>query len=444
MLSLDNREIAIAAWFAIGSLFLYLKTDLRLAMDRVFRAAIHPKILIVLALAIIWVSLEIFSIHLLGIWDPRHAKSTTFWFFGSACLLILEYEKIAKCPNFFRQTAKSSLTWLALVEFIANLHSFSLLVELLIFPILFLLTIILAVSETDARLNRFASIVNTILAGIGLTFIIRSIAIIAFDYNSLLNRSMLAEIAIPSMLTIGFLPFLFAFHIWVSYESAFISLQCIIRDKNLLPYARWRAIKSFRHRTKFLSRWQNQLANDRPKSQDEIRITIATILKAERIANDPKRTIASIGWPPNEATKFLALHGLVQDFYHPVCDGSWMASSNYKSIGDDIFSNSISYFSVGTEKEIRLLKLHLSVNGPERSEEAIHDFINLAKLLHWKAIRARMKESLQSKLANCEEFEAQEGVSLISFKKHSWKLKTMEGFDLTLEIQRGVDPAPLP
>ena len=439
MLSLNNREIATIAWIATGVTLLYLKTDLRKSIQRVLSAVIHPKLIATFLLAATWTIIEVSSIYFLGIWQPEHVKITVFWFVGGACFSILQFERIAKQPDYFRKAIKNSLSWVAIVEVIANLHSFNLFIEVILVPILFLLAFAQEASKTDKDKDRIGFFVNTLLAAIGLSLIINSLRLIVFDYKSLLNASAFAEIVIPSMLTTGFLPFLFAFHIWISYESAFISLQRIVKDKNLLPYARWRAILSFRHRTKFLSRWQNQLANSQPSSKEELRSVIETVLKADRIANGSKHTLAPTGWPPNKATKFLAIHGLTQDFYHPVCDGSWMATSNYKTTNGDILSNSISYFSIGTEQAIHEVKLQLVINDVDNSREAFREFINLSKILYWKAVGSRIRISLEHSLSNCDEFEALEGDCLIALKKHSWKLKSTEGFDLSLTIKNPIN-----
>src|SRR3546814_8481028 len=78
------------------------------------------------------------------------------------------------------------------------------------------------------------------------------------------------EFLIPLLLSIGFLPFLYAWIIYVTYNDVLAGLSAFGLDKKLVPRARWLAITRIRTDLELLERWRRVIQQTRPANRKEL------------------------------------------------------------------------------------------------------------------------------------------------------------------------------
>lgn len=436
--TLNSREIALFSWTGIALIYCLLKPSIRKPLLSLLKILFSPKIATVILISIGYCFLETICLNSIGVWNLDNIKTTIFWYFGYACLSIFQINNIEKEPNFFKSTVRNTFTILAVIQFITNLYAFHLLIELILLPILALLSAILAFSQFNGKANILASITTNLLAVIGFLIFGYSAYQSITEYESILTLSKAADLVIPSFLTIGFLPYLFLLHVYSSYESCFTSIQFTIKDHSLLPHARKSAIKAFKLKTKYLKRWQNQLGVDWPQTKEGIDKTTSTILKADRIVNARRQPYTPNGWHPSKATKFLTFHGLKQDFYHPIQDGTWTASSQYRELSDKPLSNKIAYYIFGDGSTVYQLQLSLNNNDIKDikdTEHSIEEFIKTCKILYWKSTKSKMPDSYTEKIYHRETFRSETEKFEIYFEVETWNHGVREGFTAKFKLR---------
>lgn len=433
--SLNPRELALLIWILVTVIYAVTRPNLRSSLLSVIKILLSQKIVTVIALSACYCILEIVSLSYLNIWSSDNSKTTAFWFISYACLSIFQINNIEKKPTFFREAARNSFTILAVFQFITNLHTFNLAVEFLILPLLFILTAITVLSQHKSGLSAASTIANNLLASVGFLMLAYSTYKSIAEYETALTISKVSDFIVPCFLTIGFLPFLYLLHIYSSYESCFTSIQFLIKDQELLPYARRSAIRAFKFKTKFLKRWQNQLGVVWPQNEKEVDKTIATVLRAEKIVETKRQPFIPKGWHPSKATKFLEHHGLKQDFYHPIQDATWTASSQYRTLDEKPLANNIAYYIFGDETTVYQLQISLNVNDIEDIERSIEEFTKSCKLLYWKSTKSKMPESLSNKIRSRENFQHNADSVEVHIKTETWSHGAREGLTLKLILR---------
>lgn len=127
----------------------------------------------------------------------------------------------------------------AIYQFIVNTHNFSLITEIILVPILILITILSAYSEVKEEYQSVGLVMNSILVLIGVTFITFAIIDIFNDVNKFASYKTLKSFLLPVVLTISFIPNAYFIALSMAYESLFTRLKFFVKGKKELKYAKW-------------------------------------------------------------------------------------------------------------------------------------------------------------------------------------------------------------
>ncbi|WMJ70642.1 hypothetical protein [Stenotrophomonas sp. 24(2023)] len=324
-------------------------------------------------------------ISALGWWRWDNLKTTLLWAGGSALLSLYNFQKISAGKAYFKSTLVEATGLAAVVSFVTASHTFSLVTELIIAAALVLLSLVVALSDRTEKLRSIHLGGMALMIVLGLLMLGNSIYYSITRLNEFASAVTARDFAIPILLTVMFLPFLYCLHLYSVYESVFSSFHFAMKDPTLRRYAAWKLIKALRTDTVGLLRWQHHVALFPPQDEAEIDASIAEVSKARRLSVRPPKVSPRFGWLPHHATTLLASAGLPTNAYHPTHDG-WRASSDYLNVGKAPFPNNIAYYVEGAELSVAKLKLVLNVNAPEEAEQAQERFSQLASLLANAAI----------------------------------------------------------
>ena len=218
----DNRELAILIWISLLFLWGLSKPKVRPQMAGVFRAALSPRILAPLFLMVVWVYFEIVLVRRFVV--PSHvglAKPTVVWFLTAGLVLFGSFAKVSREPSFFRSTALGLFAWPSLVEFYLELFTMSLVLELLLQPVAAALAIIPVLAERDKSLGKMKSCAEVSLGVVGLSMLAYVSVQVYRGWADLDGQSLAVALALPALLTLGFLPFVFLLALYAAYDDAF-------------------------------------------------------------------------------------------------------------------------------------------------------------------------------------------------------------------------------
>jgi len=220
----NNREWALFIWLGAALLWILSRRDLRSSLGGVLKVAIHPKILILLGAMGIWVGMELSWGTRSNLWTTSLTTDTMLWLFTSGMLLLGNYEDAAE-RGFVRRVAFQTLGVTALIQTYVNAVVMPLALELLLQPVAFVLGAlgVLSARSADYKTARRPIALLTGLVGVGLLVFVS--ATLVATWGSANKNELLREAGLPIWLTIGFIPFVYAFAVFAGYEAAFVRID---------------------------------------------------------------------------------------------------------------------------------------------------------------------------------------------------------------------------
>ena len=221
---LNNRELAALIWIGAAVLWAFSKKSVRDSSVGAVRAFLKLQILIPLVAMLAWVGLELSVGVRLALWNPTLAKGTILWTLGSAGVLLFNCTQIDSNGDdlhFFRRTILATVGVAAFVGFFVNLYVMSLPGELVFQIVVAVPSLMVAVAGQKPEYKSAKSFCGQMLAAIGLALLALATRQVYLDWHRLDARELVLDFALPVWLTVGLVPFLYLFSIYVAYDAVF-------------------------------------------------------------------------------------------------------------------------------------------------------------------------------------------------------------------------------
>lgn len=228
----NNRQWAALIWLAAIVFLALTREDGRGTVKNLLAAAWHVKIVIPVLLYAAWVAGLIRLAVFVDAWSQSRATDTVFWFATSGLVLFGRFDKVRTQPHFVRRSARATFEWSIAVDFLLGLFIFGLVTELVLLPLLVLLTGVAFVAQRQAATRSTQLLVETVLGLIGLALLGNVVVQLAEGWGSVDVADVVQQLALPVWLTLGVLPFIFLLGLYSSYELAAVQMR--LRDKTAL------------------------------------------------------------------------------------------------------------------------------------------------------------------------------------------------------------------
>ena len=226
----NNREIALLFWIGLVILAV-LFTTLRKSLAPIFKIATGKIFLIIFSLIAVYLSGIILLLINLELWQMSYMKDVLVWLFSVGLISVFKIND-ANSTAFFKGIFFSAIKWTIILEFFANLYSFSLLTEIIIMPILTFLGITKIVADREEKDKTVSKYLQNIIAIAGLLIFSYSLYKTVTNFNNVLTLQTLVAFLLPSMVTILFIPFLYFLALYCTYESYFVHLDFMTVKKD--------------------------------------------------------------------------------------------------------------------------------------------------------------------------------------------------------------------
>lgn len=368
-MELNNREIAILIW-AVGLFaFLIVKAKAWPAVLGIFRSFWKPVILLSIGFMALYVEASVWVLWRIGFWTTDNLKTTIIWFGTFAVGWIFDLKRWEADPNEdVRVTLKEVLSVTAVVTFVTEFYTFNLIGELLFVPVVSFVALMAAFAQGQAQSRMVANLFNGILAVIGLSLLGYAAYRLIGDLRGFATADTGREFAVPSLLSLLFIPFMYAFNVWNAYSGALRTMSFSIKDEKVRRYARQRSFFWFGLNVSLLHRWKALLFRTKIDSVEALQRTVGTMKAARIREREPPLVAASEGWSPQLARLFLVAQNLTPGPYNPSFGTKWSASSPFLELGTAILPDNIAYYIMGTEHAATRLRIILNVNNPDDTE----------------------------------------------------------------------------
>jgi hypothetical protein len=226
----NNREIALLLWIIAISLVVLI-SKLRTSLFPLIKLLVKPMFLIIFSLIGAYLSGIILLFKSLDIWQIGNLKDVLFWLFSIGLILVFKVND-AKSNKYFKDIFYSAIKWTIILEFVISLHSFSLLIEIIILPVLVFLAGTQAVAEMDEKHKIVSKFLQNVIAIFGLSIFTYSLYKTIVNFSDVLTFQNLITFLLPSAITILFIPFVYFLSLYVIYESYFIHLNLMTTKKD--------------------------------------------------------------------------------------------------------------------------------------------------------------------------------------------------------------------
>lgn len=220
---LSNREWAGLFWLVAVAIACLRISSVRRSITKALRVALGAKVLPVWLVYLIWVAGFIWTSNVLGYWENALGKLTFVWVFTAGIVLVSKFPDASK-NGFFGGIVRGVIGITILVEYFVNLATFSFWVELLLQPVLVILTVLLVVTERNGDSHMMRTAVGTILVLFVALLIGYSIRELLMDSAQTEIRSHALQIVWPILLTFWVLPLIYALALFSAYQMAFLRM----------------------------------------------------------------------------------------------------------------------------------------------------------------------------------------------------------------------------
>jgi hypothetical protein len=242
---LNNREIALFLWGALFLAWCFSRAEVRRSFRAVLDSLFGSVLIWVLVAALCYTLALVLGLIRIGYWEPPMAKLVTWWFLGTALGAI--FNKPEHSGSHFRHLVIHNLTLAAFIEFLSELYTFPLAIELVFVPGMAVLVGMQAVAQvqTDSKYQLMVRVLNGCSSLIGLTLVIFVLYQAIKHAADLISPGSIKEFFLPLILMAAFIPFLYAWFYIMAMQTALHMTNFALRDHpELFAFARFQILKS--------------------------------------------------------------------------------------------------------------------------------------------------------------------------------------------------------
>ena len=220
---LTNREVATLVVLGLGLGWLLRRargTDRSSSLRGLLSALLQWQVLVPLVLYLVWMGTVLIWAAEIGLWSSDLWKPTVLWLLLTGFGLLFKFPKAISEPGFFRQVLLRTVGIVAVVEYVANLASFPLWVEVPT-QALAVLFALLAVSGDDPKHAPVRMVANGYLGILGLSTVAWTVWRLASERSNVDFEGLVWELLLPIWLTPPTIVYVYLVAVWAAYDSAF-------------------------------------------------------------------------------------------------------------------------------------------------------------------------------------------------------------------------------
>lgn len=441
----NSRELALLTWIAIGVAAILLSEKIRPSALAVLRALFQHKIVAVLGSAAIYTGLCVWLLAEIGAWNWANLKTTIFWYVGTAFAAMADVRKLEQGPVTLFAIAKDTFAMSAAILFLATMETLPFWAEFVMLPVLTVLGAMVVMAERDPEHHIIIAPINTLLTLAGLYVLGYSLYQVILGWQGIDTAFQVREFAVPILLTLMFLPFLYGLMIYMGVENASVTLHFRIEDRALRQYAMRRGILAFGASASMFQRYMRALRRSDIVDRQTVDNLVATLRRARKREKRPPPVAWQDGWSPHLARDFLKGHGLQTEHYHAsVVD--WSAESPYVNLNDEILPDRIVYRISGNEFAVTEVELALRVNVSDQTQKSDEQFWTIGSALILEVLGGETAERFDAATPTDNAMKIEAGKVVISAERDDWEDGHRRGYRRAIKVRHPayVDPFAAP
>lgn len=238
---LSTREWATIIWILIVLICILRNKKTRKSFLDVIKILFGKVLIKVWLITALYVFIISFVFSKTAIWDPIYIKDIVIWYLTAGIIFCFNAVSRESDERFILNVLKDNLKFTIIIEFIYSTFTFGLLVELLIIPIITILTIIDAITEHKKEYHTVHEFIQYIFVIIGIWLFYETFKIGLREYKELNILNTFVIFMIPIIYLILIMPLEYAIELYSKYETLFFRISFknsndkkVIRKRKLL------------------------------------------------------------------------------------------------------------------------------------------------------------------------------------------------------------------
>jgi len=251
----SNRELALGFWFSVMLVLSLTQPRIRKSVATLVKAAVPAKLLSLYTALALYGVIVVLLLRPLGLWTASHLKDTVLWFAGVGIVSLFRVAFTKPKDHPFRSLISDGIRVAVVIEFLANIYSFPLLVEVVSIPIVVAAAVASAIAGQNPEQKSVRKATGCALSVYGLIVLIFFVSSVVQNPKELIAPSSLVSFVLPLVLTVALIPFAYLFSLWAQYETVFARLSNATDDHRLARAAKIRILRRFNLKLRSLQRW---------------------------------------------------------------------------------------------------------------------------------------------------------------------------------------------
>ena len=236
----NNREIAIGIWVAFVAIISIFTKPVKQFLKSVIPILFCRKFVIFYIVFLFYLGLVICLLYDIGFWSIALLKDTIFWVIFVELPLFIKTIQKAKDNHFFIELIKDNLAIAAIIEFVINFWTLSLVIEIIIVPIIVFICLLYVLAVREQKYLKVKQFFDWMFVIIGLFCIINTGKHLYDSPMAFFNLSTLQEFLLPLLLLLLNLPVIYGLALYNTYEQVFIRVK---GEKDEIIKMKWSIIK---------------------------------------------------------------------------------------------------------------------------------------------------------------------------------------------------------
>jgi hypothetical protein len=244
ILGFTNREIATTIWLLIFFIWALSISGVRHSIRDLLRTLFNKKIFIPLMTMLLYIAFMVIAFEKIHFWDISATKDTILWTLGSAFGMYFSLNKVAQDENYFKNVILDNLKIVLILEFVVNLYSFSLPVELIVIPIVSFIVLLNVFVKLKTEYKQVSKLLNFVLGCFGVILLVFTVKEIILDFQNFASLKNLRDFFLPPLFSIVLLPFIYIMALSMQYELFFVRINFANKNPDLVRYAKRKIISA--------------------------------------------------------------------------------------------------------------------------------------------------------------------------------------------------------
>ncbi|WP_419240694.1 hypothetical protein [Photobacterium leiognathi] len=271
----NNRELASASLIILLVTWTsYKNRNFIVSLRSFLNTLLHRAILTTLASLLIYISLIVFGLYKVEVWNIGQTKNTLLWFVFVGFAELINATKIKEPKAHLKESLYAQVKIIALMQFLVAFNTYNYIAELVLVAILSLLACCSTYASYHSQHKQAKVVSDVLLSLIMLYLLIDSICVIYNKPVEFFSLDTFRDFLVPILLSFALLPYTYCFYYYLAYERAFIKANIYTSSNSLQRYAKIQSFIAFKGQLEPINSWFLQSCTTEFESKETIRESI--------------------------------------------------------------------------------------------------------------------------------------------------------------------------